>query len=184
MPIKQAPEIVLSEKQRAILEKMSKGTHTPWHWIQRSTILLMAASGISNKAIARETGWNRNTVKLWRIRFAASATELNDIEKNKLHTLKAKIESVLSDEPRSGAPSKFTDEQVAQILALACQSPEELGLPFSHWTPGALARVAVSRGIVPSISTRQVGRFLKRYGSKASPMPVLAPSQDRRSKAI
>lgn len=176
MSINQAPAIVLSEKQQKILVTMSKGAHTPWHWIQRSTILLMAASGMNNKTIARQTGWNRNTVKLWRMRFAAAAPQLNDIENNQSHKLKAKIESVLSDEPRSGAPSTFTDEQVAHILTLACQSPEELGLPFSHWTPGALAREAVSRGIVSSISVRQVGRFLKRYGSEASPKPLLAQS--------
>jgi len=50
---------------------------------------------------------------------------------------------------------------VAQIISLACEKPEDSGLPVSHWTPPELAREAAKRGIVESISPRQVDRFLK-----------------------
>ncbi|WP_162238531.1 hypothetical protein [Paenibacillus sp. A3] len=43
MPVNEAPVIVLGSKQRKILEAVRKETHNPWHWIQRSTIILMAA---------------------------------------------------------------------------------------------------------------------------------------------
>jgi len=56
MPINQAATITLSEKQRKILEAMKKGTRTPLHLVQRSTIILMASEGINNKEIARQTG--------------------------------------------------------------------------------------------------------------------------------
>ena len=74
----------------------------------------------------------------------------------------ALIIEVLSDEHRSGGPPKFSPEQVAGILSLACEPPADSGLPVSHWTPTELAREAVKRGLVESISPRQVDRFLAR----------------------
>jgi putative transposase len=61
----------------------------------------------------------------------------------------------------------FTAEQVCQIMALACQKPEDLDLPFTTWTPSELARTAVKQGIVASISPASVGRFLKSGGLAA-----------------
>jgi hypothetical protein len=70
------------------------------------------------------------------------------------------IIGILMDDDRSGAPPKFTPEQVAGIIALACEPTAESGLPVSHWTPPELAREAIKRGLVESISPRQVDRFL------------------------
>jgi hypothetical protein len=49
-----------------------------------------------------------------------------------------------------------------RIMALACEVPEDSDLPLSHWSQSELAREAVRRGIVDSISHGLVGRFLKR----------------------
>ncbi|MGE7057525.1 hypothetical protein ACQKI4_33810, partial [Paenibacillus glucanolyticus] len=134
MPWKQAATVILSDRQRKILESFKKGTHTPLHFIERSTIILMAADGITNKQIARETGLDRNKVKLWRIRWDKASAETAKVEAERPNALKAHIQSVLSDEQRSGAPATFTPEQVAHIIAIACQSPKEHGVPMSHWT--------------------------------------------------
>ncbi|WP_373893771.1 IS630 family transposase [Virgibacillus sp. CBA3643] len=67
----------------------------------------------------------------------------------------------MSDNHRRGRPRYFREDQVAEILTMACQSPESKGLPVSHWTPGMLATQAEKEGIVDSISTRSVSRFLK-----------------------
>jgi len=64
------------------------------------------------------------------------------------------------DEDRCGAPPKFTPEQITAIIALACEHPSQSGVAVSHWTPPELAREAIKRGIVESISPRQVDRFL------------------------
>ena len=74
----------------------------------------------------------------------------------------------LSDRPRPGGPTTFSPEQVAEIIALACEKPGDSGVPVTHWTPRELAREAVKRGIVDSISPRQVARLLKRSGAQAS----------------
>jgi pyridoxine/pyridoxamine 5'-phosphate oxidase len=46
-------------------------------------------------------------------------------------------------------------------MAMACEDPETLDVPISHWSQSELARQAVARGIVESISHGSVGRFLK-----------------------
>ena len=71
------------------------------------------------------------------------------------------IEAVLSDEPRPGAPGKFTPEQVTQILAVACEPPEKSGRPITHWTAQELTDEVIRRGIVASISPSQVSRYLR-----------------------
>jgi transposase len=75
--------------------------------------------------------------------------------------LRRAIETVLGDEPRPGAPAKFTPEQVTQILAVACEPPEKSGRPITHWTAHELTDEVVRRGIVTSISPSQVSRYLR-----------------------
>jgi putative transposase len=88
--------------------------------------------------------------------------------------LQGLVIGVLSDRPRPGAPVTFAPEQVTDIIALACEKPSDSGLPVSHWTPAEVAREAIKRGIVESISPRQVDRFLKRGGNQTAQEPILA----------
>ena len=71
------------------------------------------------------------------------------------------MDEILADAPRSGAPSTFAPEQIATMIAVACKDPEACGRPVTHWTPRELAQEVILRGIVPTISARHVGRFLK-----------------------
>ena len=78
------------------------------------------------------------------------------------------------DEERSGRPNTFTSEQLCQIIAVACQSPEELGRPVTHWTPQELALEVVKQSIVESISVRHIGRFLKGMSIETASVTILA----------
>jgi len=162
MPWKNATKIELSEKGTKILKENATGKHTPLHLKTRSQIILQASSGKSNNAIEREMKLNSETVKLWRDKYGAQKEELRQTETTRPHKMRSFIEEILSDVPRAGAPPKFTDEQVAAIIALACEDPMKLGLAFSHWSPELLQIEAKKLGIVENISVRQVGRFLKR----------------------
>ena len=71
------------------------------------------------------------------------------------------IEEALSDDPRSGAPARFTPEQIVKMVAVACEKPEDSGRPISEWTPREIKEEVEKRGIVKTISVRSVGRFLK-----------------------
>jgi hypothetical protein len=86
------------------------------------------------------------------------------------------IEQRLEDLPRPGAPDTFTPEQLCQLIALACESPQDHGRPMTHWTQRELAAEASKQGIVQSISSHHLGRLLKKRLATAS-HPVLAKFQ-------
>ena len=174
MPWKSATKIEVSEKETRILRENALGTHTPLHLKKRSEIILKASEGKSNNAIEREMELNGETVKIWRDRYGEQKEELRRTETESPHKMRRLIEKILSDAQRPGAPSTFTDEQVAAIIALACEDPAKMGLPFSHWSPKLLRIEAIKLGIVESISVRQIGRFLKGEGITAAQKPKLA----------
>jgi hypothetical protein len=59
-----------------------------------------------------------------------------------------------------GGRALFPPEIIMEVKALACQLPAEQGLPLSRFSHADLARQAVQRGIVASISGRTVWRWL------------------------
>jgi len=179
MPGKKAVVVILSSKQEQILDSLSKGTHTPLHLKQRSSIVLMASHGENNYAISRKLQLSYDCVSKWRSRYAAALPELEKIEAESPLQLRREITSALTDRQRPGAPPTFTPEQVAAIIALSCEEPGQFGLPFSHWTPTLLKQTAIEMGIVTSISERQIQRFFKRSGSSTQPLSVLAEPQHR-----
>jgi putative transposase len=162
MPWKTASSITLSEKQKRILTEHAVGTHSPLHLKTRSQIVLHAADGRTNNAIEKDMCIDAKTVKLWRDKYSKAYEELRRIEAEAPHKIRSAVKKVLSDEPRSGRLPTFTQEQVAAIIAMSCESPEKFGVPLSHWTPGILQIEVIKLGIVSSISVRQIGRFLKR----------------------
>ncbi|MCH7688413.1 MAG: helix-turn-helix domain-containing protein [Planctomycetes bacterium] len=157
-----AQRIELSERQRELLERIVRRRTESQRVAQRARIVVLAADGQSNRAISGEVGLERHQVGLWRNRWLEHSVRLaaaeSESDQNDLEEL---LRDALSDEPRSGCPPKFTAEQVTRIIAVACEEPEESDRPVSHWTSGELAAEVIKRGIVPEISPRQVGRFLK-----------------------
>ena len=133
-------------------------------------MILKMGEGTSNREIARQMGIDRMTVTQWRKRWLKKRAKLEAAqgEGGEEKALKRAIEESLSDEPHTGAPSRFTPEQIVQIVALACEKPADSGRPVSNWTPRELKEEVVKRGIVETISVRSVGRFLKSGGSKAT----------------
>jgi len=176
MPRKQASKIELSEREREILTKINTGTHSPLHLIKRSGIILLAEKGESNNSIEKQLSIHGETVTQWRNRYAEAYEELSRVEKEEPRKLQAFIEKTLSDAPRPGTPPTFTAEQVACIIALACEQPEKLGLPFSHWTPTLLRAEIIKKGVVKDISAAHIGRLLKKKGIKTTSGTGLAQS--------
>lgn len=159
-----ATTVLLTPRQREMLVALTQTGSTPQRVAERSRIVLMSAQGQRNLAQASKLGVDRQRVRRWRGRWAASQDRLAAAENEGVSDkdLKNMILDVLRDEHRNGGITKFSPEQVAAIIALACEPPADSGLPVSHWTPPELATEAVKRGIVESISPRQVDRFLAR----------------------
>src|SRR3954471_12887233 len=157
-----AAKVVISERQEKVLRKLSTATTVAQRLVQRATIILLAFSGVANRDIAKEVGLGRLQVGLWRRRWQDAFSNLIRIEcSDDPPALRKAIEGLLSDEPRPGCPGKFTPEQLTQLIALACEPPEKSGRPITHWTGQELAEEASGRGIVDSISTSQVNRYLR-----------------------
>jgi transposase len=158
----QAASIQLSEKQKEILEEMSRSSTVSFRLRQRVRIILLAFGGWLNSQIATEVQLQRKQVGLWRTRWRESFVALVDIECRESRAALARaIEEVLSDAPQSGSPGKFTAEQVTRILAVACEPPSLSGRQIEFWTHRELADEVVKRKIVEAISIRQVGRLLE-----------------------
>ena len=156
-----AARIVLSEKQQKILQQMIRSTTLSRRLVQRASVILLAFDRHLNQDIATRVNLGRKAVGRWRRRWQESFGALVSIECRETQAaLWRAIEDVLSDAPRSGAHGKFSAEQMTQIMAIACEPPEQSGRPVDHWTHAELADEAAKRKIVTSISPRQVGRYL------------------------
>lgn len=157
-----AQSIEVTSQQREALESLEGASSTPQQLAERCRVVLLAAEGESNEGVGRALGINRQLARRWRSRWAEGfdrlvAAEQEDVTDQDLLGL---LIDLLADHKRCGAPTTFSPEQVASLIALACEPPGESGLPVSHWTPPELAREAIKRGIVDLISPRQVDRFL------------------------
>jgi hypothetical protein len=151
MAAHKALPIALSFEHERELTALARAPSTPQKLAERARIILLAGRGRGVEETAGELAIWRKTVSTWRRRWMdAEAT--------------AGVAARLSDAPRSGAPATFTAEVICKIVALSCENPETLDVPISHWSQSELARQAVRRGIVESISHGSVGRFLKSSG--------------------
>ena len=148
MQSKHTQKIILSERQREDLELIIRKRKSSQSLVLRAKIILAGAEGKSLLGTSKALKCTRETVTRWRRHWVERPGDLPVLER-------------LQEAPRPGTPPKFTAEQICQIVALSCDKPEDHGYPFSHWSENSLAMAAVDKEIVPSISQRQVGRFLK-----------------------
>lgn len=176
-----AAKVIVTERQLATLQTMIGSSTCPQGVAQRARMIVLAFAGETNEAIAEKIQCERHMVGVWRRRWVRAFERLTLVEcGEKNSALPRAIERLLSDSPRRGWAGKFSAEQVAQIIAVACEPPEKCGRPVTHWTPRELADEVVKRNIVKSISSRQIGRFLKIGGSTASSKPLLVECRAQR----
>ena len=150
---KRATKVVLTEKEQEALTRISRRYRSEQQVALRARIVLAAAQGQSNAAIARELQINVDTARLWRDRWVG----LQGID---LDTLS--IAERWQDAPRPGTPPKFTAEQRCQMAALACEAPMQAERPISQWTGREIAEELVKRCIVEQISPRHASYLLKK----------------------
>src|SRR5215212_3497045 len=113
------PELVLTDEERAALERWARRRTSSQALAERCRIVLACASG-SNREVAQDLGVARSTVIKWRPRFVARRLE------------------GLVDEPRPGAPRKLTDEHIERVIVTTLEiTPTDA----THWSTRSLARV-------------------------------------------
>ncbi len=149
----QPPAVMLSPVERQGLEALIRRHTTPQQIAVRARVVLAAADGRNNSQIARQLGVHVETVRQWRTRWLGfQAVSMDDLS----------LEDRLTDAPRPGVPARITAEQVCQVVALACEAPEQSGRPISQWSAREIADEIIKRGIIEHISPRHAARLLKR----------------------
>jgi len=113
-----APPLGLREGDRAELLRLTRSSSVRAGLAQRARIVLLAADGASNTAIADRVGVSRPTVIGWRERYAASGL------------------AGLADEPRSGRPRRVDHRAV--VATTLRPPPKKYGV--THWSSRLLAR--------------------------------------------
>ena len=114
-----APPIELSDEDRGVLLGWTRSGTVEHRMAFRARIILAAADGKVGRDIARELGTREATVSKWRRRFQDRGL------------------AGMSDSPRPGKPSRYTDETTRAILACLDAEP-----PTGHavWTGPLIAR--------------------------------------------
>jgi transposase len=156
-----AAMVRVSERQWDVLQEFRRSRTVAKGIVQRALILVLGVQGLRNEQIALEVGLIRRQVGVWRRRWRDAWDSLCAWECTEPHRLREAILEVLSDAPRPGSPGKVTAEQVARILAVACESPKLSDRPITRWTHRELRDEVLKRKIVASISVAQVGRYLQ-----------------------
>ena len=111
--------IVLSDEERDMLAQRVRRRKSSHGAARRARIVLLAADGLSNTAIAEKLGVSRRTVGLWRSRFAERRLE------------------GLADEPRPGAPRKIGDDKIVEVVTRTLETEPENA---THWSRRSMAR--------------------------------------------
>lgn len=140
--------IVPTAADLIVLTRRANSARAEHRQVIRAKIILAAAQGHTNAAIAADLDLHVDTVRKWRKRYARSGL------------------AGLNDLPRSGRPPTFTPVQVAQVKALACTPPADSEVPLARWSAAELAIEAVTQGVTTSISPSTISRWLAKDAIK------------------
>jgi len=112
-------ELALSGEEREQLEALVRSRSLPAGLVRRARIVLQAAAGEANSAIAKRLKLNEATVGKWRRRFVT-------------HRLQG-----LHDELRPGRPRSLEDEEVAELINRALHTKP---VAATQWSVRSFAR--------------------------------------------
>lgn len=165
--MKKKEPLQVSDRQKQIIHKIVKKGRVGKDMCKRLQVVLLASEGMSNYCINRVIGMQKNWIGIWRSRWEKHGDKLRKLERDEHLDMSEKdmeehILEIMAGEKRGGNSSKITLSQMNQIVALACEKPEDYGIPFSKWTLKSLAQVIMKEQIVESISPSYVCRILKK----------------------
>ena len=113
--------INLTPAERSTLERWARGRRVPRRLIRRARIVLRAAEGLSNAAIARALRTDRECVGRWRARFAAH-----------------RLAGLQREAPRPGRPPVIPAGVVHALVTVLTSGTQPDGRP---WSTRRLARL-------------------------------------------
>jgi len=126
-----AERLRVSKQQRAALHAWIRSPTTPQRTVLRSRIVLAAAQGQANHAIAKQLGVSRPTVLLWRHRFAEEGPA-----------------GLVRDRPRGSGKPRLSDDKVREVVEATLHTKPSAA---THWSVRSMAKV---QGISPAAVQR------------------------------
>ena len=143
-----APEIVLSDDEREVLDDLIRSKLTSVRLALRARIVLLAAQGLQNKEIALALDGGRFQASRWRERYLESG-----------------LEGIERDLPRGAPPAKV---DVARLVELTTQSKPEVA---THWSTRTMAAEL-------GVSAASVSRHWRKNGLKPHIVRAFKVSRD------
>jgi transposase len=119
-------KLVVSPSERATLERWTTRHKTAQALACRARIVLLAAKGLSNNAVAEKLDVSRQMVCKWRARFVGK-----------------RLDGIL-DEPRPGRPRKVGDSEIERVIVRTLESTPR---DATHWSVRSMAKAT---GIRPT----------------------------------
>ncbi len=135
---RRAVEVVLSDGERETLERWARRPKSSQALALRCRIVLGAAGGEANTAIAAGLGCHPATVRKWRRRFAQRRLD------------------GLVDDPRPGPPRRISDEKVEEVIVRTLETAPD---GATHWSTRSMAAAA-------GVSAWSVHQIWKAFGLK------------------
>lgn len=130
------PAVILSDEERAELERLSRRQKTAQALALRARIVLAASTGARTDDIAVRLGVNPATVRRWHRRFVAKRVD------------------GLHDEPRPGTPRTITDDRIEGVIVKTLESAPA---DATHWSSRSMARSS-------GVSVSSVQRIWRAFG--------------------
>ena len=146
-----ARPIVLDPEQRRLLEQQSRARSLPARLVERARIVLRAADGCQDKAIAAELGIMPEKAARWRNRFLSGG-----------------ILALQKDAPRPGRPRTVAPVKVTEIVD---KTTQEKPPAATHWSTRTMAAAV-------GVSEATVRRIWHAHGLKPHLMKTFKVSND------
>jgi transposase len=134
-----APQIVLTQDQKQILQQWARGRSLPARLVERARVVLMAADGKQDLEIAAEIGISNQKAARWRKRF-----------------LQFGLAGLEKDAPGRGRRPTITPVQVQEVIS---KTTQEKPANATHWSTRTMAEAA-------GLSEKSVRRIWHKHGLK------------------
>jgi transposase len=137
----------LSSSEQAVLQAKLANRALPVRFHQRYRIIAELAAGRPVSQVADRVGCSTSPVYHWAHSFETTGFASFEQPNN----------------PRGPLPL-INGEHVLELIKVALARPEDLGLPFSHWSVKKLKAYCREHDLLPPITDEWVRRLLRREG--------------------
>jgi transposase len=144
--------LLITDEQRAVLEKLAGSRAAAHRDVQRASVLLLAGQGLATTRIAAQVGLSPTTVTAWRARFELEG-----------------LKTFAGVRPGRGRKPSIPAEKVAEIVRATLQ---ETPAGETHWSCRSMAR---AHGVSPAT----VQRIWSARGLKPHQLKTFKLSNDK-----